>query len=280
MKFEQGQFRAMCRQWVNQATVSQESLLGMRIPLCSVDEQRRIADVLDRVDELRAKRRRALANLSKLAHSIFVEMFDRSTSSPRDWPTQSLGMVISAPLRNGVSPSGRGHIRAMVLTLSSITGDEFNPEAVKPGMFLSEPAAGQRVKDSCFLICRGNGNLSLVGRGRFPTESMLDTAFPDTIIAAPVSGKRVRPMFLEHMWNSPGVRSQIESLARTTNGTYKVNQSMLEGITFSCPDIAVQDEFSKKIDCVRQLKAKQRAQLAELDELFAGLRDRAFAGLL
>jgi type I restriction enzyme S subunit len=249
-------------------------------PCPSLTIQQQIAQVLDRADALRERRRQALGHLGQLGRSIFLDMFGSTMPSLKEWPTQSLGTVISAPLRNGVSPSGRGHISAMVLTLSSITGSEFSPRAVKTGMFLSEPPAHQRVNGSDFLICRGNGNLSLVGRGLFPTESMHDTVFPDTVIAAPISTEKVRPVFLEHVWSSPSVRSQIESLARTTNGTYKVNQSMLEGITFCCPDTALQDEFSNKVDLARRLGEVQRAQLAELDGLFASLRDRAFAGLL
>ncbi len=45
------------------------------IPLPPLPEQRRIAEVLDRADALRAKRRAALAQLDTLAQSIFLDMF-------------------------------------------------------------------------------------------------------------------------------------------------------------------------------------------------------------
>lgn len=40
----------------------------------------------------------------------------------------------------------------------------------------------------------------------------------------------VDPLFIEFVWNSGIVRKQIERVARTTNGTQKVNQEMLESI--------------------------------------------------
>ena len=65
----------MCRQWVNQATVWPQRLLALRYPLPPLPEQRRIAEILDKADALRAKRRAALAQLDTLTQSIFLDMF-------------------------------------------------------------------------------------------------------------------------------------------------------------------------------------------------------------
>jgi type I restriction enzyme, S subunit len=43
--------------------VSREVVTSLQIPLPSLEEQRRIADILDRADALRAKRREAIAKL-------------------------------------------------------------------------------------------------------------------------------------------------------------------------------------------------------------------------
>src|SRR5207253_8040145 len=45
------------------------------IPLPPLAEQRRIAEVLDRAEALRAKRRAALAKLDSLTQSIFLDLF-------------------------------------------------------------------------------------------------------------------------------------------------------------------------------------------------------------
>jgi type I restriction enzyme S subunit len=56
----------------------------MRIPLPPLPKQRWIAEVLDRAEALRAKRRAALAQLDTLTQSIFLEMFGDPIHNPRD----------------------------------------------------------------------------------------------------------------------------------------------------------------------------------------------------
>ncbi|EJO27537.1 type I restriction enzyme StySPI specificity protein, partial [Achromobacter marplatensis] len=41
----------------------------------SVPEQRRIANILDKADVLRARRRAAITKLDRLLQSVFIEMF-------------------------------------------------------------------------------------------------------------------------------------------------------------------------------------------------------------
>ncbi|MEB3122309.1 MAG: restriction endonuclease subunit S, partial [Snowella sp.] len=53
------------------------------IPLPPLDEQKRIARILDAADELRAKRRQALAELDTLLQSTFLDMFGDPVTNPK-----------------------------------------------------------------------------------------------------------------------------------------------------------------------------------------------------
>jgi len=57
-------------------------------------EQRRIAEVLDRADALRAKRRAALAQLDELTQSLFLDMFGDPVTNPKKLRKASLGELI------------------------------------------------------------------------------------------------------------------------------------------------------------------------------------------
>ena len=83
---------------------------------------------------------------------------------------------------------------------------------------------------------------------------------------------------LQNIWRSRRVRSQIESGARTTNGTHKVNQRLLSSIVFPVPPEDLQRRFTAVVESMEEQKAYQSAHLAELDTLFASLQSRAFRG--
>jgi type I restriction enzyme S subunit len=250
------------------------------VPDFPLDEQRRIAAILDQADALRAKRREALAELDGLAQAIFVEMFGDPIQNPKGWPCALFDSKLSIPLRNGISPSSSGGVQAKVLTLAAITGKSFNSNAWKYGPYQSKPLASLSVNEQDFLICRGNGNKELVGKGCFPSGDTMDTVFPDTIIAAQTDPKKVNRLYLQCHWNSRAVRKQIEAGARTTNGTFKVNQALLEKISLIDPPIDLQNTFGTRIQALDSLKATHRTALTELDALFASLQHRAFRGEL
>jgi type I restriction enzyme S subunit len=98
LQFQRRVFQGMCRQWVNQATVGRDSLLGMHLPVPPLAQQQRIAETLDRAESLRAKRRSALAQLDTLTQSLFLDLFGDPATNPRGWPLvpiHEIGTVIT-----------------------------------------------------------------------------------------------------------------------------------------------------------------------------------------
>ena len=75
---------------VNQASVSIGNLKGIQVTIPELEEQRRIAAILDKADAMRTKRREALTQLDRLAQSIFVEMFGDPGVNPKGWPQRTL----------------------------------------------------------------------------------------------------------------------------------------------------------------------------------------------
>lgn len=68
-----------------QPNISQEKIKKILIPLPPLDEQKRIAAILDKADQLRQKRRQTIALLDSLTQSIFLEMFGDPISNPKGW---------------------------------------------------------------------------------------------------------------------------------------------------------------------------------------------------
>lgn len=79
------QIKKITKKSVNQASFTVTSLKEIEIPLPSLDEQRKIAAVLDKVSDLIAKRRQQLDKLDELVKAKFVEMFGDPVSNPNQW---------------------------------------------------------------------------------------------------------------------------------------------------------------------------------------------------
>ncbi|MCZ0934608.1 MAG: restriction endonuclease subunit S [Gemmatimonadetes bacterium] len=251
-----------------------------RIPLPPLTEQKRISGILDAADTLRAKRREALAQIDTLLQSTFLDMFGDPVTNPMGWEERTLGELAQNSLRNGLSPSTRGTIDGEVLTLSAITRGRFDFAARKIARFDRQPSPSQKLNTDTFLICRGNGNMKLVGTGAYPDRSSSLVCFPDTMIGVATSPSLMAPAYLQNVWRTRRVRRQIERGARTTNGTHKVNQRVLSSIVFPVPPLGPQLQFAAIAESIRQQEVRQRGHLAELDTLFASLQSRAFDGEL
>ena len=83
----------------------------LKLPLPPLAEQRRIAEVLDRAEALRAKRRAALAQLDSLTQSLFLDLFGDPATNPKGWPINARSadyvrrLVIRAHVRHQSIPT-------------------------------------------------------------------------------------------------------------------------------------------------------------------------------
>ncbi|NNG83126.1 restriction endonuclease subunit S [Acinetobacter sp. ANC 5378] len=89
-----------------QINLGKSDLLNVEIFLPPIDEQRRIASILDKADELRKKRQQSIKKLDQLLQTTFVDMFGDPVSNPKEWNLGKLGDVVhSAKDGPHVSPN-------------------------------------------------------------------------------------------------------------------------------------------------------------------------------
>ena len=251
--------------------LSKKTLSEMLLPLPSMKLQREIANNLNTARAQIDLAKQMLAKADELIQSRFVEMFENKGYE------EILSFKIMPEMRNGVSPSKKGKVSAKVLTLSAITQGDFDESAWKNGVFDDTPSLDKRVSSADFYMCRGNGNKNLVGAGAFSSKDYPELVFPDTMIAGKVNTDIVCMSYLFSVWQRPFIRKQIEGMARTTNGTYKVNQDMLSHIEVPLPPLALQNEFAEFVTQVESLKTTTRQQLDRLTTLYDSLAQRYFA---
>ena len=250
--------------------ISDKDFLSMEIPCPPMTEQQYAVDLINKVTTLVVQRMEQLTMLDELIKARFVECFES-----KSWITVPVGSIMRN-MRNGISPSNRGTHRAKVLTLSAITQGAFSPNAWKDGAFDIEPPIEKRVSAADFYMCRGNGNKNLVGVGAYSKYDRQDLVFPDTIIAATVDLQKVCLPYLFHAWKRPSIRKQIERSARTTNGTYKINQRVVSSVELSLPPMELQREFATFVEQADKSKVAVQKALYEAQLLLDSLMQKYF----
>lgn len=247
-----------------------DTLADLQLPCLPLEKQYTISCTIDTVEKLISLRKQQLAKLDELVKARFVELFES-----KSWDTIQAGSIMFN-MRNGVSPSNTGSFPAKVLTLSAITQGSFNPSAWKDGTFDADPPIEKRVSASDFYMCRGNGNKNLVGAGVYSKEDRHDLVFPDTAIAASIDLQKMCLPYLFHAWKRPAVREQIELGARTTNGTYKINQRVISNIELILPPIELQEQFAAFVEEVDKSKLTIQQSLDKLETLKKALMQKYF----
>jgi type I restriction enzyme S subunit len=240
-------------------TANWKDLRTLEFDLPSPGKQRELAGILSEAESLKGHYRKMLTTCDDVVKSQFVEMF-----SDGGFPRRSLSSL-STSMQNGLSPSKAGIHRAKVLTLSAITQGSFDESAWKEGAFKDDPSLDKRVSGGCYYVCRGNGNRSLVGTGEFAPSSIPDLVFPDTMIEVRVKQGEVLPAYLTIAWKQPFTRDQIERSAKTTNGTYKINQKALGEVEIPVPPLSLQQEFASFVAEVDKSKFAIQKALDELN---------------
>ena len=73
--------------------LSAKELNKIEIPVLPLEEQRKIAETLSKVDKLIAFREQQLAKLDELVKARFVEMFGGCKTNPKNWKTKALEKI-------------------------------------------------------------------------------------------------------------------------------------------------------------------------------------------
>jgi type I restriction enzyme S subunit len=149
-------------------------LKAIKINLPPLEEQKKIAEILDQAEELRRKRREAIAQLDTLTQSIFLEMFGDPVVNPKGWYICELDKLISE-FRYG--SSNKSQIQGKpTLRIPNIIGGAIDLSDLK--LVPVNPSEFKRLQlvDGDILFVRTNGNPDFVGRCAVFDSSVVATS--------------------------------------------------------------------------------------------------------
>ena len=251
-------------------------LASLQIPLPPIDEQKRIAAILDKADALRAKRRQAIALLDSYTQSIFLEMFGDADKIPR------LQLGEFCTVKGGKRlPKGHDYIDLdeghYYLRVSDFQKEKLTKRSLKR---ISKATHDQIRR---YTVSAGDLAISIAGTiGETIVISPELNGVNLTENAAKISitnNQVANPFYLKTALSMPQARAQIAaSTGQVTIG--KLALFRIEQLEVPLPQIEHQTIFARVNSQLERQRQKCLVSAEVSETLFASLQHRAFTGQL
>ena len=255
--------------------VTREVVANIPVALPPLPEQRRIAEVLDRADALRAKRRAALAQVDTLTQAIFLDMFGDPVTNKKAYPVYQMGDVCD--VRDGThdSPKYGSEGGYPLVTSKNVSGGFIDLTDVN---YISEADYIQINKRS--KVDRGDIIMPMIGTIGSPVLVDHEPRYAIKNLAlVKFTERSPSAIFVHHLLNCHYFDHIVSQKNR--GGTQKfVSLGDLRAFPLPLPPQKEQQEFAYCVEAVDKVRTINQASLAELDALFASLQYRAFRGEL
>lgn len=288
-----GAFQLFCRQSTNIAHLGADRLAQMHMAVPPLDEQRAIVRYVKSqttpIDALVEAKQRVLDLLAEKRKAIIATAVTRGLDPrvkrrdsgmpwlgeiPAHWPMAPLRYLLRLGPKNGISPPQAGSDGALSFSISAVRDGRVTIEGNEKFVDLDNSVASDYyLKSGDILLVRGNGNLSLVGTCGLVETAPNECTYPD-ILMLMRAGERAVAEFLVAAINSSYVREQIESIAQTTNGTYKLSGEDVRALCIAVPPL---DEQRAIVAHIARETAKLDAVRAATERTIALLKERRSA---
>lgn len=240
------------------------------LPVPSLEEQRKIAAVLDKVSDLITKRRQQLEKLDLLVKARFVEMFGDPVINPKGWEKFTLGKrcdIVTGNTPSRAEPENFGNF------IEWIKSDNINT----PSMFLTE--AQEYLSEIGFKKCRFvetdsllmtciAGSINCIGNVAVTGHRV---AFNQQINAIVPKRDNVLYLYWLMLLSKPKIHGTINMALKGI-----LSKGQLSEMVFPFPPIELQGQFATFVEQTEKIKTSIRESLTKLQTLKKALMQEYF----
>ena len=258
-----------------QAGFNKDDLGKLYFPLLPLDEQRRIAAVLDKVSGLIAKRREQLDKLDELVKARFVEMFGDPVSNPHQYPINQLSEYIEF-----LTSGSRGWSQYFsddgeyFITIKNVKNCSISLEDVQ---YIKPPdnadAVRTKVKDGDLLI----SITADLGRTGVVTKEIADHGayINQHLTCIRLNREKLNPLYVAYYMESPAGKMQFN--AKNQAGVKAgLNFNAINSLKLVVPPLEKQGLFVEFVSQTDKSKLTIRQSLDKLEVLKKALMQQYF----
>ncbi|MGA2434110.1 MAG: restriction endonuclease subunit S [Bryobacteraceae bacterium] len=265
-------------------SLSFNNLCKIQIPLPSLSEQKRIVEILDRVNSLRQKRKQVIELLDEYLKATFLDVFGDPLKNPKGWEIKKFGELIIHLCdyhSNGSYESLRNNVKLLNshdYALMIRTTDLENNNFVDNVKYISEEAYNfldnSKIYGDELIINKigSAGNIYLMPKLNRPVSlgmNQFALRFNNQVISIFIY------FFLKTDFGKKEIKSRIRGAVTKT-----ITKDAVRDIPILLPPLDLQKKFSNIVEKINLIKNQMLASQKELDNLFNNLMQKAFNGEL
>ena len=258
--------------------LSAKELNKIEIPVLPLEEQRKIAETLSKVDELIAFRDQQLAKLDELVKARFVEMFGNPSNNSLGFPYEPLSNCLLS-IENGksfvCSNDMRQEENPAILKLSAVTYGVYQQDENKAILDSSMFVKSAEVHKGDLLFTRKN-TPELVGMCAYVNDTAPNLMMPDLIFRLNTNEK-INKIFLWKLINHEFFRGKIQNIAiGSAKSMSNISKERLEKLAIILPPLHLQNDFAALVERVDQQKQTIQQSLEKLELMKKALMQEYF----
>lgn len=258
--------------------IKMQNFHDYQVFLPPLEEQRRIATILDKADVVRRKRQQTIALTEELLRSAFLEMFGDPVTNLKGWEVAKLGDLL-LDIESGWSPKCDSRQADAgewgILKLGAVTWGHFNPFENKALLPSTVPLPELEVKPGDLLFSRKN-TYELVGASAFVYTTKPRLLLPDLIFRLRLSDA-VEPVYVWQALSRETMRVKLSRLAGGSAGSMpNISKARLRTLPLPVPPLKIQLKYREIVNQFWKKHDHQKASLLSTENLFNSLLQRAF----
>ena len=242
-----------------------------KIPLPPLEQQKKIATILDTADAYRQKTKALIDKYDELTQSLFLDMFGDPVTNPKGWEKVSLNQLCSFK-KKSIKPEDiqDGETYLGLECIEKKTGVIVEKFIVKAG----------EVKSNKFWF---NHEYILYGKLRPYLNKVANPDFEgicstDIIPIKPLVDKSSKEFIISLMRGSWFVAFADERCSGAN--LPRISPKEVEKYQTINPPLELQNQFAERVKAIEAQKAQAQASLSQADNLFNSLLQKAFKGEL
>jgi len=263
--------------------VPADFLINFEIPLPPLDDQKRIAHLLSKVEGLITQRKQNLQQLDDLLKSVFIEMFGDPVRNEKKWTEKPCTEVV-IDIQSGTSYGGEEKEfieddEYGVLKISAVTQGVFNSREFKTVKKSAIKKPLRFVTKGDFLFSRAN-TIELVAACCIVDREYPNLFIPDKLWALSFA-EFIVPQYFNFLLKNESFRNQIRKKASGGHDSMlNISMKKFYSLNIPVPPKPLQQKFTTIVDKIDAVKSQYQRSLADLENLYGALSQKAFKGEL